>query len=165
MRRRVLLALFAILTVSLTASSILPGSVSSSGTPPVSAQASCPITPPNTGPTPYGGQVPPVVGWYANDSLWVGLTGYEPWRVGDNKVAWWRKIPGILVIECRRLDAPAPPLKADASGYYGLFGFQPSGITFPSAGCYEVVGYLVTVRAGTPARIGDELRFVIRVEW
>ena len=108
--------------------------------------------------------MPPVVGWYTNDSLWGGLTGYEPWRVGGNKVAWWRKIPGILVIEGRRLDAPAPPLQTDASGYYGLSGFQPSGITFPSTGCWEVVGYLVTVKAGSLEKTGDELRFVVRVE-
>ena len=164
MRRRFLVGLLVGLTVSLVACSTLPAPSSSPAAPTVAAQASCPITLPSTDPTPYGSQVPPVVSWYANDSLWGGLTGHEPWHVGGNKVAWWRKVQGILVVEGKRLDAPAPPLQADVSGYYGLYGFQPSSITFPSTGCWEVTGYLVSVRAGTPARIGDELRFVIRVE-
>jgi hypothetical protein len=164
MRRRFLVVLFVGLTISQVACSILPAPFSSPATPTVAAQANCPITPPSTDPTPYGGQVPQVVGWYVNDSLWVGLTGAGPWLSGDNKVAWWRKIPGDLVIEGRRLDAPSPPLQVDTSGYHGLSGFQPTSIAFPSAGCWEVTGYLVTFKAGKQDRTGNELRFVVRVQ-
>jgi hypothetical protein len=60
----------------------------------------------------------------------------------DTKVGWWRGVPGQLVIRGRRLDAPAPPLKADAGtvASYGRQGFVPGGITFPTTGCWEVTG-------------------------
>ena len=53
---------------------------------------------------------------------------------------WWQKRFGSdLVITGRRLDAAAPPLTADIIGGYEA-GFQPSGITFPTPGCWEVTG-------------------------
>jgi hypothetical protein len=50
---------------------------------------------------------------------------------------------GEVVVEGRRLDAPAPPispivLSATPDGY-GEVGFLPSGLLFPSKGCWEVV--------------------------
>jgi hypothetical protein len=60
-------------------------------------------------------------------------------RVGM-KFGWWRKVPGRLHITGRRLDAPAPPLQADVPAGYGATGFQPSGLTFPTEGCWEVTG-------------------------
>jgi hypothetical protein len=69
------------------------------------------------------------------------------------KVGWWRGVPGRLHIAGRRLDGAAPPLGAHVPSGYGARGFQPSGLVFPTVGCWEVVG-----------RVGDaELRFVVRV--
>ena len=56
------------------------------------------------------------------------------------KIGWWRGVPGKLAITGRRLDATAPPLRASASGGYGPSGFQPSGLTFPTVGCWRVIG-------------------------
>jgi hypothetical protein len=73
------------------------------------------------------------------------------------KVGWWRDARGIpfarLRITGKRLDRPAPPLRAHVPEGYGAFGFQPTGLVFPTVGCWRVVG-----RDG-PAR----LAFVVRV--
>lgn len=45
-----------------------------------------------------------------------------------------------MTIEGRRLDAPAPPLWAEIPEGYRNIGFQPSGIVFPTEGCWEVTG-------------------------
>jgi hypothetical protein len=69
------------------------------------------------------------------------------------KLGWWRGVPGRLVISGRRLDASAPPLRADVPDGYGTLGFQATGLTFPTLGCWRVVG-----------RIGRaHLTFVVRV--
>jgi hypothetical protein len=70
------------------------------------------------------------------------------------KVGWWRGLSGELVITGRRLDASAPPLRATSSSMgYGPSGFQPSLLTFPTVGCWKVVGTL------GPAK----LAFVVKV--
>jgi hypothetical protein len=56
------------------------------------------------------------------------------------KWAWWRGVAGYLTIEGRRLDAPAPPLIGEVPDGYGPRGFQPSGLVFPTVGCWEVTG-------------------------
>ncbi len=45
-----------------------------------------------------------------------------------------------MVIEGRRLDAPAPSLRAHVPEGYGETGFQSTAIDFPSEGCWEVTG-------------------------
>src|SRR5918997_1699682 len=40
------------------------------------------------------------------------------------KLGWWRGAAGRLRIEGERLDAPAPPLRADVPAGYGPTGFQ-----------------------------------------
>src|SRR3954447_6880068 len=69
------------------------------------------------------------------------------------KLGWWRALDRKLIITGRRLDAPAPPLRAEARGDSGGAGFQASALTFPTVGCWRVVG-----RAG-PAG----LTFVVKV--
>jgi hypothetical protein len=55
------------------------------------------------------------------------------------KWPWWRGVKGRLNITGRRLDGKAPPLTADIPDY-GTTGFQASGISFPTEGCWEVTG-------------------------
>ncbi len=56
------------------------------------------------------------------------------------KFPWWRLVSGHLTITGRRLDAPAPPLTSFVPEGYGDIGFQASGVTFPSEGCWQVTG-------------------------
>jgi hypothetical protein len=112
----------------------------------------CPVT--------IGHPIPPTVPWrdqmfgwpraYGNGSLWVGslwphgVVIITPDLVGADgsmgmKFGWWRAASGYLTITGRRLDAPAPPLSAQTAGY-GLTGFNASGVTFPTEGCWQVTG-------------------------
>ena len=71
------------------------------------------------------------------------------------KFGWTRGegLRGKLKIHGRRLDAPAPPLRARIPDGYGDTGFQVSGLIFPTEGCWEVTG-----------EVGDtRLTFVTRV--
>jgi hypothetical protein len=69
------------------------------------------------------------------------------------KLGWWRGAEGALEISAERTDADAPPLRADIPGGYGPTGFQATGVTFASAGCWDVTG-----------RVGDEqLTFTVLV--
>ncbi len=72
----------------------------------------------------------------------------------DAKVGWWLATPERFVVTGRRLDARAPPLRARIPAYesYGL-GFRPVGLTFPTVGCWRVVGKLGS----------SSLTFVVRV--
>ena len=58
------------------------------------------------------------------------------------KWPWWRGVRGQVRVSGRRLDASAPPLTADVPTGYGSIGFQPSGIHFPTEGCWEVTGHV-----------------------
>jgi hypothetical protein len=69
------------------------------------------------------------------------------------KLGWWRGVPGKLVISGRRLDASAPPLRADVPDGYSSKGFQPTRLTFSTVGCWHVVGEVGRAR----------LSFVVKV--
>jgi hypothetical protein len=95
-------------------------------------------------------------------SLWPdGTVAFKPGGPGcvdpdgtlGMKWPWWRGVRGRLTIEGRRLDGPAAPLRASIPQGYRTGGFQPTGLLFPTAGCWEVTG-----RAG-----GETLTFVTRV--
>jgi glycerophosphoryl diester phosphodiesterase len=134
----------------------------------VATPPSCPVTAPNGEQPPAGehvfGRGP---GGHGNDALWtnlwtwgVGAIRVPPDHVnadgslGGMKWPWWRGVPGRLTIEGRRLDAAAPPLRADIPDGYGDRGFQVSGLIFPTTGCWEVTG-----------RVGEaSLTFVVEVE-
>jgi hypothetical protein len=62
------------------------------------------------------------------------------------KQGWWRGRKGRLVITGRRLDAAAPPLRADIPSGYGDSGFIATAINFPTAGCWRVNGKQGTAR-------------------
>jgi hypothetical protein len=94
---------------------------------------------------------------YGNATLWVGGLGtggvievgpgqIEPDGSLRTKFGWWRGASGSLTITGRRLDGNAPPAKAEVPGGYGDSGFQASGVTFPTPGCWEVTGELAGSR-------------------
>lgn len=105
------------------------------------------VGPPGTSPA-------DLFGWassYGNGKLWVGALGPGGVIVASDglinpngsigwKYGWWRKAAGYLTITGRRLDASAPPLTSEVPVGYGNIGFQASGVTFPSEGCWQVTG-------------------------
>ena len=123
----------------------------------------CPVTRPN------GKRVSeePARDHYGNDALvtvlWrEGKVVFKPGGAGlvlpdgalSMKFGWWRLAHGQLTIDGRRLDSPAPPLRASIPDGYGETGFQSTAMIFPTPGCWEVTGHL-----------GDaELTFVTLVE-
>jgi hypothetical protein len=144
-------------TVSTAAapSSAAAGTATSSpGRPVTLADAGrCPATRPITV-GPPGVSPDDFFGWgasYGNGRLWVGglwpdgviAAGPEFIQADGSvgmKFGWWRAVPGGLRITGRRLDGPAPPLRADVPAGYGQAGFQASGVDFPTEGCWEVTG-------------------------
>jgi len=69
------------------------------------------------------------------------------------KFGWRRGVSGQLRIEGHRLDAAAPPLRAEVPSGYGDRGFQATYVIFPTPGCWEVTG-----------RVGDaSVTFVTKV--
>jgi hypothetical protein len=118
----------------------------------------CEATKPN-GNSPPGERPSPH--FHGGDGLWTSLWRGEPsepdLELQDGslsmKFPWWRGVKGKLTIEGRRLDASAPPLRSKIPDGYGDTGFQPTGLIFPTEGCWEVVG-----------RVGDaSLKIVILV--
>jgi len=57
----------------------------------------------------------------------------------DAKVGWWRAGEQRIHITGTRLDAHAPPLRADVPEGYSR-GFQATGLSFPTPGCWRVTG-------------------------
>jgi hypothetical protein len=127
----------------------------------------CPISPHVDG-YPAGGPIGNN-DWYANAdrTIWAPFwgwdfvrrgpdeldpkTGYEP----GQKVLWYKPSDALLIVTGRRIDGAAPPLGYDISRDPRPRGpIQPSGIYFPSVGCWEV-----DAKAGR-----SELRFVVLVK-
>jgi hypothetical protein len=113
-------------------------------------QTTCEVTEPN-------GQTPPGErssrGHHGNGALWTvlwseGTVVFKPGGSGfvlrdgslQMKFPWWRTVRGQLRIEGRRLDAPAPPLRAQIPSGYGDRGFQATYLIFSTPGCWEVTG-------------------------
>jgi hypothetical protein len=70
------------------------------------------------------------------------------------KLGWWRGVPGTFSITGRRLGRAAPALRVSLhTASYPTIGFIPSGLTFPTTGCWRV-----TARQGV-----GRLSFVVRV--
>ena len=84
-----------------------------------------------------------------------GPGSIEPDGSLSMKFGWTRGegLRGKLKIHGKRLDAPAPPLRASIPEGYGNTGFQSTALIFPTEGCWEVTG-----------EVGDKsLTFVTRV--
>jgi hypothetical protein len=130
----------------------------------------CPITKssdnPFIPPWPYPTVPYPGGSWYGSDGLWT--VAPETWKgLGHltptdpsfrQKMQWWRQGYDYhtepkpkLKVTGKRLDAPAPPLVADANNVAGRLPSMMVGMNFPTLGCWEVTG-----------RYGDdELTFVV----
>jgi hypothetical protein len=114
----------------------------------------CPVTHPSRFVPPSGVAYGALFGAdssYGNGQLWVGglwangiiaaeRSFVEPDGAVGMKFGWYRVAAGQLTITGRRLDAPAPPARADVPSGYGDTGFQASGVYFPTEGCWEVTG-------------------------
>lgn len=125
--------------------------------------ATCPVTIANGSVPPEGSDWDKTPLSHGNGTLWVvlwpgGKILIRPQQIDQDgylvmKIPWYRGVAGKLIIEGRRLDAPAPPLLAVIPEGYRAAGFQPSGIGFAIEGCWEVTG-----------RVGDaSLTFVTMV--
>jgi hypothetical protein len=116
---------------------------------------SCPVTKPGTAPAEIGDRLFGSANAFGNSGLWVGGLGSDGVISADPrfvesdgsigwKLGWWRIVSGTLMISGRRLDAPAPPLRASVPDGYGPQGFQASGVYFSTEGCWEVTGTVGT---------------------
>jgi len=123
--------------------------------PTTSRAFDCPVTRPTVFDPPPGVAPDALFGAgssYGNGQLWVGGLGdgglivRRPNSDGSigNKFGWWRGTEGSLRITGRRLDAPAAALRADVPSGYGRTGFQASGVSFPTEGCWQVTGQVGT---------------------
>ena len=56
------------------------------------------------------------------------------------KQGWWRSVHGELRVVGQRLDRAAPKLQANVPSGYGIVGFEPVALLFPSMGCWKVTG-------------------------
>ena len=130
---------------------------------PASTRAACRVTIPNTSTPP--GEKPDSL-YHGNGVLWTEFLPestviFRPGGPGEvepdgslaMKWPWWRGVRGNLTIEGQRLDATAPPLRADIPQGYGDSGFQATALIFPTEGCWQVTG-----------KVGDaSLTFVVLV--
>ena len=95
--------------------------------------------------------------WFGGEDLRAGLylDSLGVWYAAPEfaKVHWLRPVGAPLTVEGRRLDGPSPPLGVRIPDGYETQGFQVTGLTFPTAGCWEVVGHIPNA----------ELRFVVEV--
>jgi hypothetical protein len=132
--------------------------IASAGAPAASASPltladarNCPVTKPGKAPEDIGDRLFGSSVAFGNKDLWVGGLGDDGVIVADSrfvesdgsigwKFGWWRILPGRLTISGRRLDAPAPPARASVPDGYGPEGFQASGVSFPTEGCWEIRG-------------------------
>jgi hypothetical protein len=94
------------------------------------------------------GRIP--AGELPDGSLWASI---NPDGSIEAKLGWWRVTQGLLRIEGDRLDAEAPPLTAHVPRGYGNAGFQPTGIRFPTEGCWRVVGHVSDASLAFVARV------------
>ena len=68
------------------------------------------------------------------------------------KYGWWRA-GDRLRIAGHRLDAAAPPLRAVIPRGYSPGGFQATGLTFPTTGCWRVTGAVGHARLSFTVRV------------
>ena len=116
-------------------------------------RAACPLTPY----VEYGLDDDFTSTWFGGEDLRAGLylDSLGVWYAAPEfaKVHWLRPAGAPLTVEGRRLDGPSPPLDVRIPDGYETQGFQVTALTFPTAGCWEVVGRIPNA----------ELRFIVEV--
>jgi hypothetical protein len=113
------------------------------------ARRTCPVTRPNGSVPPGESANTPGAQYHGNGAIWTDLWQKGRFVAGPDdlladgsivmKVPWWRAVTGVLRVDGRRLDGPAPPLRARADSY-GPTGFQATSVIFPVEGCWQVTG-------------------------
>jgi hypothetical protein len=108
------------------------------------SEGTCPLTLPN-GRTPPG--EPDIGANHGNNHIWTAMWPHNVLIASGDYIDaegsvvmkwpwWWKGVKGEITITGHRLDGEAPPLTAYTME--GYTRFQPSGITFPTEGCWEV---------------------------
>ena len=84
-----------------------------------------------------------------------GPGSIEPDGSLSMKFGWTRGegLQGKLKIHGKRLDVPAPPLRASIPDGYGDTGFQATALIFPTVGCWEVTGEVGDTRVTFVTRV------------
>lgn len=134
--------------------------------------ASTPYIPPSPYPAPPEGYF-----WHGSAALWTGLPvdgvwrelphdadGYHQklfvWRVGYDPAT---EPEPVLTVGGRRLDGDTPPLAAHSPATHALgpdiHSAMLTGVTFPSAGCWEVTATYQDAQG-----ISTSLTFIIAVQ-
>jgi hypothetical protein len=117
---------------------------------PATSSEDCPVSEPVRLTPPVDAAIPeePVEGNYfanADQSImasawWTEQDGNKLHAGRDgNKTGWFRPDGAALEITGQRLDGQSAPLIADVPCCYPT-RFQPTGLIFPTAGCWEVTG-------------------------
>jgi hypothetical protein len=134
---------------------LLPAPASASKKESAVNAVECPVTKPGVAPASIGDAL---FGWQfaaGNDALWIGALGPDGVITVDSrmvsadgsigwKFGWYRLAPGRLEITGHAFGHPDPVIISDIAAGYGLTGFQPSGVTFPGQGCWEITGTVGT---------------------
>lgn len=126
--------------------------------PPADCAVTRPPAPPFIPPAPYPSTAPVArYAWYGTNALWTTIPKDGVWsdlphnpEGYTQKILWWREgyvwteepQPALTVIG-RRLDGPAPELKAlQATNAYAedIKSAMLVGVDFPSLGCWEITG-------------------------
>lgn len=90
--------------------------------------------------------------WYANPERTMWAWWWGKTYTGAYKVLWVRPQGAELTVTGHRLDGEAPPVTASIPRGYP-WTFQASGVSFPTAGCWQV-----DASAG-----GETITFVVRI--
>lgn len=105
---------------------------------PKAVTSPCPVTEPvrDQPPRDPAADPFPLALWYVNAdrTIWAGAAHL---RTGGNKVLWIRPKGTQLKVTGRRLDGESARLRAHIPCCYPS-GFQASGLTLPTGGCWEI---------------------------